>query len=136
MLGFRPDIMLVDHMPHGAEGELIPCLEALSESEKRTLVVVGLRDILGAPEDIIPQWSRRGAYDLIGRLYDMVLVYGAKDVYDLGNAYGFSESLERKIRYCGYVATKVKSYPKAAERISTKFIEEKPHTLLVMAETE
>ena len=133
VMGFRPDIMLVDHMPHGAEGELVPCLEGLSKSDIGTLVVVGLRDILGAPEDIIPQWKERGAYDLIGRLYDMVLVYGSKDVYDLGAAYEFSETLEQKIRYCGYVSANVKRYPKAAERISTEFTEDKPHTMLVMA---
>ena len=43
VMGFRPDILLVDHMPHGAEGELVPCLEALNESDPETLVVVGPR---------------------------------------------------------------------------------------------
>jgi len=133
VMSFRPNVMLVDHMPHGAEGELVPSLEALGRAGSGTLTVVGLRDILGAPEDIIPQWKERGAYDLISRLYDLVLVYGEKDVYDLGRAYEFSGSLEDKIRYCGYVATKVKRYPKAAERIWTEFTEKKPHTLLVMA---
>jgi len=45
---FRPDVLLVDHMPHGAMGELIPCLEALRHGP--TSIVLGLRDIIDAPE--------------------------------------------------------------------------------------
>ena len=44
-LTFEPDVLLVDHMPHGAMGELLPTLETLRSLPVR--VVLGLRDILG-----------------------------------------------------------------------------------------
>jgi predicted glycosyltransferase len=129
---FRPDIVLVDHMPHGAQGELVPSLEAMRESTPDVLLVVGLRDILGAPEDIIPQWKARGAYELISKFYDKVLVYGCEDVYDLGEAYEFSSELREKIHYGGYVSAEKKEYPVAAAKISTEFTEDKEFTALVM----
>ena len=48
-LSFQPHVLLVDHMPHGAMGELLPTLEALRTTNAQTQVVLGLRDILDAP---------------------------------------------------------------------------------------
>src|SRR5437870_10009695 len=45
---FRPDLVLVDHMPGGAQGELIPALMALKQAHPGCSVVLGLRDILDA----------------------------------------------------------------------------------------
>lgn len=129
---FRPNIVLVDHMPHGAQGELVPCLDTLRDTSPDALVVIGLRDILGAPEDIVPQWKARGAYDLIADYYDVVLVYGCQDVYDLGAAYEFPAALDEKIQYCGYVSAEKKHYPRAAAKIAMEFTEEKEYTALVM----
>ena len=56
---FRPDVMLVDHMPHGAMGELVPTLEALRDTP--TVVVLGLRDILDAPAVVRERWRLEGA---------------------------------------------------------------------------
>jgi len=42
VLAFRPDVLLVDHMPHGAMGELVPTLEALRDES--TVVLLGLRE--------------------------------------------------------------------------------------------
>jgi hypothetical protein len=66
--------------------------------------VVGLRDILGSADDIVPKWREFGAYALLREYYDAVLVYGTRSVYDVGTAYGFPRDLEDKLRYCGYVA--------------------------------
>ncbi len=99
-LSFQPDILLVDHMPHGAMGELLPTLEALRGSGTR--VVLGLRDILDAPEIVRNRWREEGAYDAIERYYDRVLVYGQREVFDLTEQYGFAPD---RLRYCGYVCT-------------------------------
>ena len=52
---YRPDLMLVDHMPHGIFGELLGPLRILRR-RRRARVMLGLRDILGGPADICKQW--------------------------------------------------------------------------------
>lgn len=103
--GFRPDLVLVDHMPHGAMGELTPALDALRQAVPSPKVVLGLRDILDSPEVIIDRWKVEGACETIERYYDLVLVYGSRDVFDLAERYRLTESVAAKIKYCGYLCT-------------------------------
>src|SRR5215510_7975042 len=83
VMSYRPDVLLVDHMPHGAMGELLPTLDMIRQSGMSTQVVLGLRDILDSPEIISRRWRAEGAYEAIERYYDMVLVYGKQEVFDL-----------------------------------------------------
>src|SRR5687767_3618976 len=62
-LSFKPDLFVVDHMPHGALGELLPTLEALRSTDTR--VVLGLRDIVDAPEIVRRRWQMEGAYEAL-----------------------------------------------------------------------
>lgn len=103
--GFRPDLVLVDHMPHGAMGELMPALDALRHAASHPKVVLGLRDILDSPEVIIDRWRVEGACQTIERCYDLVLVYGSRDVFDLAERYRLTDTVAAKIRYCGYLCT-------------------------------
>jgi predicted glycosyltransferase len=98
---FRPDVLLVDHMPHGAMGELVPTLEMLRNEP--TAVVLGLRDILDAPAVVRERWRLEGAYEAVERYYDQVLVYGSSDVFDVATEYDWPDAVRSKIRYCGYV---------------------------------
>ena len=98
---FRPDVLLVDHMPHGAMGELIPTLDLLRDES--TAVVLGLRDILDAPQVVRERWQLEGAFEAVERYYDRVLVYGSADVFDVAAEYGWPDAARSKIRYCGYV---------------------------------
>ncbi|HXF82189.1 MAG TPA: glycosyltransferase [bacterium] len=114
-LSYRPDVLLVDHMPHGAMGELLPALEALRAQGAGTQIVLGLRDILDAPETVRRRWEAEGAYEAIERYYDRVLVYGQRDVYDMAAHYGFSPAIAGRMRYTGYVCTPdVARYPARA----------------------
>lgn len=103
LLNYAPDIFLVDHMPHGAMGELIPALEAMKHSRIHTQVVLGLRDILDSPDVTIQRWKVEGAYDAIERYYARILVFGMKDVYNVVEKYQIPEGDARKVFYCGYV---------------------------------
>ena len=98
---FRPDIVLVDHMPHGARGELLPTLEALRKTP--AAIVLGLRDILDAPEVVQRTWQDEGAYDAVEQFYDRVLVYGSRDVFDVATEYAWSAPAAASLEYCGYV---------------------------------
>jgi predicted glycosyltransferase len=104
LLHYAPDIFLVDHMPHGAMGELLPALEAMKHFGLRTQNVLGLRDILDSPEVTISRWQVEGAYDVIERFYARILVFGMQDVYDMAEKYQLPESAAKKLFYCGYVA--------------------------------
>jgi predicted glycosyltransferase len=105
VLSFQPHILLADHMPHGAMGELLPALEVLKATGADTQVILGLRDILDAPEVVRQRWQAEGAYEAVERYYDMVLVYGDREVFNMAKQYGFSASVSERMRYCGYVCT-------------------------------
>jgi predicted glycosyltransferase len=100
-LTYRPDVLLVDHMPHGAMGELVPTLEALEGAPTR--VVLGLRDILDAPATVTRRWRLEGAFEAVERHFDDVLVYGSREVFDVGTEYAWPPQLAARLRYCGYV---------------------------------
>ena len=102
-VSYRPDVFLVDHMPHGALGELAEPLKILKEHCPHTRIILGLRDILGAPEVIHRQWQTEGAFEAVEAFYDAVFIYGCADLFDVIGQYDFSEDLARKAQYCGYV---------------------------------
>jgi predicted glycosyltransferase len=104
LLHYAPDIFLVDHMPHGAMGELLPALEAMKHFGLKTQNVLGLRDILDSPEVTIERWKVEGAYEVIERFYARILVFGMQDVYDMAEQYQLPEGAVKKLFYCGYVA--------------------------------
>jgi predicted glycosyltransferase len=120
VLSYRPHILLVDHMPHGAMGELIPTLQALRDTGADTRIVLGLRDILDSPEIVRRRWQVEGAYDAIERFYDTVLVYGKRDVFDLAEQYGFAPAVRDRMRYTGYVCTP--QTPRYTARARAKYI--------------
>ena len=101
---YRPDLMLVDHMPHGIFGELIRPLTAVRKARRRIRILLGLRDILGAPADICRAWRTEGAYEAAERYYDGVCVYGSADLFDLAREYEFPQAISEKVTYCGYVS--------------------------------
>jgi predicted glycosyltransferase len=119
-------------MPLGAKGELEESLQSLRQELPQTQIILGLRDILGAPEVITRQWRSEGAYQAIAKYYDWVFVYGCQDIYDLTHEYEFSAELQRKVRYCGYVCPPAVEYTDIAARLLPQFSIEKPFTVLLM----
>lgn len=72
---FQPDLFVVDNVPCGLQGELLPVLRG-SHLENRPKTVLALRDVLDAPELIEAQWEAAGAYDVVAECYDEVWVFG------------------------------------------------------------
>lgn len=101
---FKPDAVLVDHMPVGALGELKPLLESSAQRTGRAKFFLGLRDVLDAPEVIHRVWRENGAYEYIG-LYDAVLIYGSRTIYAAESAYDLT-SHAHQVVYCNYVTPK------------------------------
>ena len=100
---YDPDVLLVDHSPLGMNGELLPALRWLKE-KGRAVRLLGLRDIIDAPETVVPQWTESGVYDDLQRYYDHVLIYGNRAVYDTVGNYGFPEELAERTRFLNYVS--------------------------------
>jgi predicted glycosyltransferase len=97
----RPEVLIVDNVPGGLKGELLPTLRHLKEHDCR--LVLGLRDVIDEPDWVRRSWERSGSYELLDELYDLILVYGRRDVYDVAAEYGFSPEAEAKTRYVGYL---------------------------------
>jgi predicted glycosyltransferase len=100
---FAPDVFLVDHVPSGIWDELAPTLRSLSNASSRPQLVLGLRDILGAPKDICERWTADGIYDLIDDNYDKILIYGSPDIFPACEAYGLRKRFSDRIKYCGFI---------------------------------
>ncbi len=105
LLNYQPDLVLVDHMPGGALGELLPAIEALKQARPNCSIVLGLRDILDAQDVIARVWESEGAYDALRRYYDRVLIYGSCEIFDTGGIYQLPVP-PRGLHYCGYVVNR------------------------------
>src|ERR671936_2947784 len=103
LVEYRPDLVLVDHMPGGVQGELGPALSALRQEQPACRIVLGLRDVLDAPHVTRRVWQDEGAYDALGQYYDAVLIYGSRELFDTAATYHIPAPPEG-IHYCGYVA--------------------------------
>ncbi len=98
---FRPHVLLVDNVPLGMKGELLPTLKRLKRHRPDTAIHLNLRDILDEPDVIRAAWTANGTYEALGTLYDEVHVFGCRSIFDSVAAYGLPEE---KTAFLGYVA--------------------------------
>jgi predicted glycosyltransferase len=119
---FRPDVLIVDHAPAGLKREIVLTLRHL-KAISQTRLVLGLRDVVDDAETVRRQWARQGVYDLLDNLYDLILVYGQPDVYDVIAEYKLSPRAARKTRFVGYLgrnpATRSPEHVRAELRLRT-----------------
>src|SRR6266567_2722947 len=88
---FRPEVVLVDKHPFGASGEFKAGLKALRRAGGRA--VLGLRDILDEPRQVLREWHPYKMQQLIAAHYAEVMIYGDRAVFDPVIAYAFPPSL-------------------------------------------
>src|SRR5439155_8520258 len=112
----RPDVFLVDYTPTGVWGELLPTLQMLKRRQDRPKVILGLRDILDAPEVTRQLWRKDRAYDAISQYYDSVFIYGCRDVFDTAAQYGLDGVIAEKVTFCGYLCADEEDPAKAPMR--------------------
>lgn len=103
VLGFAPDLMIVDKRPSGVDGELLGTLRALRRGRRSTKLVLGLRDILDEPERTRRSLRRSRSLEAIVRYYDEVWIYGSQAIFDPVKEYGFPDTVARKTHFCGYL---------------------------------
>lgn len=98
---FRPDMFIVDKEPAGFKGEVLPALELLKSRGAR--LVLGLRDVMDEPALLVPEWERKGSLEICEKYYDEIWVYGLKEVYEPLKGLAVPASVERRMRYTGYL---------------------------------
>ncbi|MBP2302156.1 glycosyltransferase family protein [Azospirillum picis] len=99
---FRPTLAIVDKEPTGLHGEFLPALEEM-RAAGGTRVVLGLRDVLDAPEVLQPEWERKEALAAVARYYDQLWVYGLSEVYRPLDGLDLPEDIAARVRYTGYL---------------------------------
>ena len=99
---FEPDVLIVDHLPKGAAGELHRTLERVRR-HGRTRCVLGLRDVLQDPLTVRRSLCDAATVGAIRDYYDAIWVYGDPAVYDQVREYEFPEAVAEKVRYTGYL---------------------------------
>ncbi len=98
---FCPQIMIVDHQPLGLAGELRDVLRIARSSGTRT--ILGLRDIIDAPDAVAREWSAPAIREALADFYDRVLIYGSPEVFDPRIEYPIPSELQGKVEFVGYV---------------------------------
>ncbi len=99
---FQPDVFIVDKIPVGAFGELLPTLRFLRQ-QTGTKCVLGLRDILDAPETVMAEWKASESRQAISEFFDEIWIYGDSQVYNSVSEYDWPPEIAKKARFTGYL---------------------------------
>ena len=99
---FKPDVLIVDHLPRGAGHELDRTLGRLRRHGDARCVL-GLRDVLQDPNTVHSTWAKQANLDTIRDYYDAVWIYGDPAVYDPVREYDLFDQVAEKVHYTGYL---------------------------------
>jgi predicted glycosyltransferase len=103
VLGFAPNLIIVDKRPAGVDGELAETLRALRTRNFPTRLVLGMRDILDEPRKTRESLKNNRSFEVIRDYYDEVWIYGAQSIFDTIREYDFPDDIARITHYCGYL---------------------------------
>jgi predicted glycosyltransferase len=100
---FEPHLVVVDYMPIGVWGELLAPLTRLRRQRPKAAIVLGLRDVLDSPLITRRTWRVQRHDEALVELFDAILVYGDRHLYDTSLVYGLEELAPERIFFTGYV---------------------------------
>jgi predicted glycosyltransferase len=115
-VSFRPDLLLADHNPEGRGGELLPTLSWLRGNRPDCRIVLGMRDIFDDADMVRRVWAERRIFRILEEAYELILVYGEREIFDVAAAYGLPERAARKLVYCGYLGLADPVHPREGTR--------------------
>ena len=98
---YRPDILIVDKEPLGLRGEMERTLEEVRGRGCTT--VLGLRDVMDAPEALAREWAARDQLARMEELYDEVWVYGPEEFWNPMIGLNVPAALAQRVRYAGFL---------------------------------
>ena len=117
---FQPDIMIVDKEPLGLRGEMLPTLRYLRDQGCR--LVLGLRDVMDAPEKLKAEWAPHDVMDHVNELYDDIWVYGPKDFWDPLTGLDVPASVRARMTYLGFLRRVRTGSPPAIRRPDSPYL--------------
>jgi len=98
---YAPDLLIVDHQVTGLHGEMLPVLDAARD--RGTSTILGLRDIIDAPEAVARDLGGADARWALGEAYDRICIYGCPTVFDPRIEYREAPELAKRAEFTGYV---------------------------------
>ncbi|RIK43186.1 MAG: glycosyltransferase [Chloroflexi bacterium] len=99
---FSPHLLIVDNAPAGLNRELVRALACLRAASPPVHLVFIMADIYDSASATRRSWQRDGADWLLEEVYDDILVFGMREVYDIVAEYGLPPATAEKVTYCGY----------------------------------
>ncbi len=96
----RPDMIIVDKEPLGLAREMLSTLKWAKA--KGAITVLGLRDVLDAPELLREEWQRKHIVEHLA-LYDEIWIYGPGSFYNPLAGIDLSETILSQTRYTGFL---------------------------------
>lgn len=131
MLGaWRPDLFVIDRHPLGVHGELLPALRHLRSTGCAT--VLGLRDVLDAPEAAAREWERVGIVDQVRHHFDAIWLYGDPAVHDQRRSGELPASLASIAEPTGYLASGRPASDGGTARAGSRTETDGPYVLTVL----
>jgi predicted glycosyltransferase len=100
---FAPDLLIVDKEPLGLCGEIHDTLRIMKAAG--THLVLGLRDVMDDPQSLAVEWERKNSLPALNDIYDNILVYGLREIYDSLSGIDLPDGLRAKITYTGYLSS-------------------------------
>ena len=98
---FAPDIIIVDKEPLGLRGEMEPTL--VDARRRGVHTVLGLRDVMDAPDALAEEWTKKAVTPKMATLYDEVWIYGPEGFNDPLAGIDLPRHLRRRCRYTGFL---------------------------------
>lgn len=98
---FQPNLFLVDKEPLGVRGEVQATLDYLKT--RHVPVVLGLRDVMDAPEVLAAEWERKQAIPALEQYFTEIWVYGLERVYRPLAGLPLPPHLHNRLIYTSYL---------------------------------
>ncbi|MTH77899.1 glycosyltransferase family protein [Paracoccus aestuariivivens] len=117
---FRPDIFITDKEPMGLHGEIEETLIYLKSQGTR--LVLGLRDVMDAPELLAPEWERKDVLRKLEAYYDRIWVYGPEGFHDPLAGLDVSPLVRGRMRYTGFLRRSIQWADTPASRPAEGYV--------------
>ncbi|GAA3653571.1 glycosyltransferase family protein [Microbacterium marinilacus] len=105
LTALEPDLVIIDRHPLGVDRELEHALHQLRARRPGCAVVLGLRDVLDAPDVARAEWRAAGGARNLRQLFDAVWVFGDPRVHDAVTSGELPPRLRGLARHTGYLST-------------------------------
>ncbi len=104
VVGFEPDLVVIDRHVYGIDHELQAPLTALRLACPWAKVVLGLREVLDSPQVALAEWLSLGDLHALRQVIDRIWVYGDVSVHDPRATGEIPAGLHDLVDFTGYLS--------------------------------